>query len=99
MNTHGHMHTTHTYTHTHTSHTTHTHIPLTVHQPSVEARVVHKGLQYSHQAVLVLSQHSHHHVAGHTEVALNASHLHSIDQHSHQTKWDLLREFLMSHGT
>ena len=48
---------------------------LTIDEPPVEKGIINECFEDSHYAVLVLSQHSHHIVAGLTEVALNASHL------------------------
>lgn len=47
----------------------------TVHEPPVEERVVHKGLQYGHQTVLVFPQYLHHTLTGHLIVTVDTCHL------------------------
>ena len=52
-----------------------------VNEPPVEEGVIHEGLQDGHQRVLISAEHVHCGLTRASVGSLNASHLHSIDQH------------------
>ncbi len=47
----------------------------TINKSPVEQWIIYKGLEYSHDTVLVLPQHSHHTLTRPSEITLNASDL------------------------
>mmetsp|Transcript_10854 Transcript_10854/g.22568 ORF Transcript_10854/g.22568 Transcript_10854/m.22568 type:complete len:327 (-) Transcript_10854:940-1920(-) len=66
-------------------------------QPPVDQRVVHKGLQHRHHAVLVVAKHKHHLLARRPVVALHPAHPHGLHQHPRQPEGHLLGELLPVH--
>lgn len=63
----------------------------TVHEPPVEERVVHKGLQHGHQTVLVFPQYLHHTLTGHLVVTIDTCHLATNTQRVRIASYDILR--------